>query len=153
MIWDRDETPQRPGSLAGYLEALSRPVFLTGMSWSVVRAKWDGIRAAFHEFEPRRVAAMTEEDVERLTADSRIIRNRKKIEAVIDNAARMLALDDEYGGFDRYLASLGGFDDAVVALRHDFRFLGDSGANIFLWSVGASVPSHEDWSRAHRRAS
>ena len=80
--------PTRPASLAGYLEAFSRPVFSTGMSWKVINAKWDGIREAFDDFDPERVAAMTTDDVERLVGDTRVIRNRKKIEATIHNAAR-----------------------------------------------------------------
>ena len=139
----------KPESLAGYLEALSRPVFSTGMSWKVVNAKWDGIREAFLDFDPERVAAMTQDDVERLVGDARIIRNRKKIEATIDNAATMIELDREHGGFDRFLASLGSYDDSVAGLRREFRFVGESGAYIFLWSVGRPVPAREDWMKAH----
>lgn len=148
---DEWKQPAKPVSLAGYLEALSRPVFLTGMSWRVVEAKWDGIRDAFEQFDPERVAGMTQDDVERLVTDTRVIRNRKKIEATIDNAARMIELDKEHGGFERYLESLGGFDETVVQLRRDFRFLGESGAYIFLWGAGREVPSHEEWSKQHTR--
>ena len=47
---------RRPGDLAGYLEALSRPVFQAGISWHVIDAKWDGIRDAFANFDPCAVA-------------------------------------------------------------------------------------------------
>ena len=143
--------PQRPTSLAGYLDAMSRPVFSTGMSWRVVDAKWDGTREAFEGFEPERVAAMTDADVERLVQDTRIIRNRKKIEATIDNAQAMLDLDREYGGFEKYLSSRVGFEETVAALCRDFRFLGPSGAYFFLWGVAQPVPSHEEWSGTHGR--
>jgi DNA-3-methyladenine glycosylase I len=143
--------PAKPASLAGYLEALSRPVFSTGMSWRVIEAKWDGIREAFEGFDPERVAALTPGDVDRLVGDTRIIRNRKKVEATVDNAARMIELAREHGGFDRYLGSLGSFEETVTALRRDFRFLGESGAYIFLWSIARPVPSHEDWMKAHGR--
>ena len=139
----------KPSSLAGYLEALSRPIFSTGMSWKVVEAKWDGIREAFDEFDPERVAALTPDDVDRLVGDTRIIRNRKKIEAMIDNASRMIELDREHGGFERYLGSLGSYDETVAGLRREFRFLGESGAYIFLWSVAQPVPSHEEWAKTH----
>ncbi len=142
---------EKPRSLAGYLEALSRPVFSTGMSWRVVEAKWDGIRAAFAGFDPEKVAAMTPADVDRLAEDTRVIRNRKKIEAIIGNAERMLELDREHSGFRRYLESRGAIDDTVAALRQEFRFVGETGAYIFLWSVGEPVPSHEDWAAAHRK--
>jgi DNA-3-methyladenine glycosylase I len=137
--------------LAGYLEALSRPVFSTGMSWRVIEAKWDGIRDAFAGFDPERVAAMTDADVDRLVEDPRIIRNRKKIEATIVNAERMLELDREHGGFGSWLDSLGSFDETVPALRREFRFLGEMGAYLFLWTVGRPVPSHEEWAKTHGR--
>ena len=139
----------KPASLAGYLEALSRPIFSTGMSWKVIEAKWDGIREAFDEFDPERVAALTPDDVDRLVGDTRVIRNRKKIEATIHNAATMIELDREHGGFERYLGSLGSYDETVAGLRREFRFLGESGAYIFLWSVAQPVPSHEEWAKTH----
>jgi 3-methyladenine DNA glycosylase Tag len=43
---------RKPTDLAGYLEALSRPVFQAGISWRVIEAKWEGIREAFSQFEP-----------------------------------------------------------------------------------------------------
>jgi DNA-3-methyladenine glycosylase I len=143
--------PAKPTSLAGYLEALSRPVFSTGMSWRVIEAKWEGIRDAFAGFDPERVAAMTDADVDRLVEDPRVIRNRKKIEATIINAERLLELDRDHGGFERYLGSLGTFDETVAALRREFRFLGEMGAYLFLWTVKQPVPSHEEWARTHGR--
>jgi 3-methyladenine DNA glycosylase Tag len=50
---DRTAPPRRrPADLAGYLEALSRPVFQAGMNWRVIDAKWEGIREAFAGFDP-----------------------------------------------------------------------------------------------------
>jgi len=144
--------PAKPASLAGYLEALTRPIFSTGMSWSVVEAKWDGIRDAFHDFDPREVAEMTPADVDRLTEDTRIIRNRRKIEATIQNAERMIELDRLHGGLDRYLDGLGSFEETVAELRREFRFLGDNGAYIFLWSIDRPTPPHQEWFKAHQRS-
>ncbi|MGZ4199212.1 MAG: DNA-3-methyladenine glycosylase I [Thermoleophilia bacterium] len=143
--------PAKPASLAGYLEALSRPVFSTGMTWRVIEAKWDGIRDAFAGFDPERVAAMTDADVDRLLEDPRIIRNRKKVEATVVNAERMLELDSEHGSFGSWLGSFGSFDETVAALRREFRFLGDMGAYLFLWTVEQPVPSHEEWAKTHGR--
>ena len=144
--WD----PAKPTSLAGYLEALSRPVFSTGMNWAVVEKKWSGICEAFHGFDPERVGAMTPADIDRLCEDPRVIRNRRKIEATVQNAERMLELDKQHGGFDRWLGSLGTFDETAAELRREFRFLGDMGTYLFLWTVAAPVPSHEEWARTHR---
>ena len=138
-------SPARPTSLAGYLDALSKPVFSTGMGFRVIETKWDGIREAFHGFDPERVAAMTPADVDRLMGDARLIRNRKKIEATITNAERMIELDRENETFEKWLASLGAFPQTVAGLRGEFRFLGDMGAYLFLWSIDWPVPSHEVW--------
>lgn len=135
----------RPGNLAGYLEALSRPVFTAGISWRVIDAKWEGIREAFAGFDPRTVADYGQVDVERLLGDARVVRSKAKLEATIDNAQALIELDNEYGGFDRYLRSHGGFDETIADLKRQFRFIGDSGAYHFLWSVGERTPPYEDW--------
>jgi 3-methyladenine DNA glycosylase Tag len=92
-----------PGHLAGYLEALSRPVFQAGMSSRVIDAKWLGIRDAFADFDPHAVADFGPDQIERLLDDRRVVRSRAKIEATIDNAQAVLELDAEFGGFDCYL--------------------------------------------------
>jgi 3-methyladenine DNA glycosylase Tag len=138
-----------PAGLSDYLDVITRAVFQSGMSWRVVEAKWDGFRQGFAGFDPALVAAFTDDDVERLAADTRIIRNRRKIEATITNAQALLALDDAPGGFVGWLRGQGDFDATVAALRGEFRFLGDMGAYYFLYVVGEDVPSHEDWMRTH----
>ena len=139
---------RRPEDLAGYLEALSRPVFQAGMSWRVIDAKWDDIRDAFAGFEPRVVADFDSEDVERLLADPSVVRSRAKIEATIDNAQAVIELDAEHGGFRRYLRSHGDFEEAVADLKRQFRFIGDSGAYHFLYVVGEQVPPYDQWRAA-----
>lgn len=67
-------------------EALVLTYFENGLSWGTVFDKRDNLRAAFHGFDPVAVAAMTDEDVERLMADRSIIRNRRKVEATLHNA-------------------------------------------------------------------
>ncbi len=139
----------KPTRLADYLEVLTKAAFQSGMSWQVVDAKWDGFRQAFAGFDPKTVAAFDDEDVERLAEDTRIIRNRAKIEATVHNAGVMLALDGEAGGFVGWLRGRGAFADTVAALRGEFRFLGDMGAYYFLYVVGERVPPHEEWMAAH----
>ena len=72
-------------------EALTLGVFEVGLSWSIVFGKRDAFRKAFLGFDVVSVSAMTERDVERLTRDASIIRNRAKIQATVDNARAMLA--------------------------------------------------------------
>jgi DNA-3-methyladenine glycosylase I len=67
-------------------EALVLTYFENGLSWAIVFDKRDNFRAAFRRFHPAAVAAMTLDDVERLMADSSIVRNRRKIEATLHNA-------------------------------------------------------------------
>lgn len=74
--------------LSSYLEHLSKAVFMAGMSASTVEAKWLGTRDAFEGFQPERVAALAAGDIERLALDARIVRNRRKIEAIVTNASR-----------------------------------------------------------------
>jgi 3-methyladenine DNA glycosylase Tag len=132
----------KPTSASGYLEAMTRIIMTSGMNWHVVDAKWEGIKEAFADFDLDKVAHMTPEDVERLMADPRIIRNRRKIEATIDNAAKVAQVDKDYGGFDKYLKAQGGYEKMTAALKRDFSFMGDSTAYFFLAMVGESVP---DW--------
>jgi hypothetical protein len=139
-----------PSGLADYLDVITRAVFQSGMSWRVVEAKWDGFREAFAGFDPAAVAAFTDDDLERLAADTRIIRNRRKIAATVSNAQAMLAIEDgEPDGFVGWLRSRGGFEATVAALRGEFRFLGDLGAYYFLYVVGEDVPPHEVWMKTH----
>src|SRR6266540_486127 len=127
-----------PKTLADYLEVLTKAVFQSGMSWRVIEAKWDGFREAFAGFDPRKIAAFSPADADRLAEDTRIVRNRRKIEATIDNAVEMAAIEDEFGGFRDYLRSHGGFEETVADLRRRFRFVGDE------------VPSHEEWMASRR---
>jgi DNA-3-methyladenine glycosylase I len=96
------------------------------------------------------VAGFTPDDVDRLVQDKRIVRNRKKIEATIDNAVEMLALDREHGGFRNYLRSGDSFEERVADLKRHFRFMGDTGSYYFFYVVGEDVPSHEEWMASRR---
>ena len=64
-----------------------------GLSWITVLKKRENYRACFHQFEPVKVAAMQEEDVERLVQDAGIIRHRWKIQAIIGNARAYLQME------------------------------------------------------------
>ena len=133
-------TNNTPHSLSDYFEVLSKAVFKSGISWGVVEARWGGLRAAFHGFDPAQVASFTPETVERLMSDARIMRSRTKIEATIDNAAEIVTIDREHDGFRNYLRSHTGFDEAVSDLTSRFRCLGESGACFFLQVAGEPVP-------------
>ncbi len=136
------EIPDRiePESLDDYLEIMSKVVFQSGMSWKVVEAKWETTREAFHNFATDRVADMSEEDLDKLAEDTRVIRNRRKLGAIAHNADQIIRLDSEHGSFQKYLRAHGRYEDTVKALRKDFKFLGDMGCQYFLYVVGEEVP-------------
>jgi len=138
-------TPQRLGD---YLEVMSKAVFQSGISWRVVNAKWPGTREAFRDFDAAAVASLTELEIAEIAQDTRIIRNRKKVEAIVDNARRMIDLDEAHRGFGNYLTSHGGFEETVKDLRKNFRFVGETGCFYFLYVVRQPVPEYEDWCKS-----
>ncbi len=137
-----DPREERPESLSGYLERMSKVIFASGMNWKVVEAKWAGTREALSGFDVHEVARLTADDIDRLMADPRLVRNRKKLEAIADNAAMLLELDKAPGGFAGYLSSLGGFEAKVAGVVEHFRFMGATSAPMFLAMVGEPIPEY-----------
>jgi DNA-3-methyladenine glycosylase I len=74
-----------------------------GLSWATVLRKRENFRKAYKGFDPRIVAKFTHQDLERLLNDPGIIRNQLKIKASISNAGAFLAVQKEFGSFDRYM--------------------------------------------------
>ncbi len=74
-----------------------------GLSWETILRKRDAYRAAFAGFDPARVARFTAARVERLLRDPGLVRNRLKVESTVSNARAFLAVQDEFGSFDRYV--------------------------------------------------
>jgi DNA-3-methyladenine glycosylase I len=140
-----------PKSLNDYLEIMSKSVFQSGMSWKVVENKWPGTREAFHNFEVQTVVNFNELDIEELSKDTRVIRNYRKLMAIVFNARKMIALDKEYGSFQKYLRSHGSFDDTLNAIRKDFKFMGPTGIYVFLYVVGENVIPHEEFEKQYRK--
>jgi DNA-3-methyladenine glycosylase I len=77
-----------------------------GLSWITILRRRENYRKAFADFDVHKVAAFTDEDVERLMQDAGIIRNRLKILATITNAQNFIKVQQEFGSFDKYLYSL-----------------------------------------------
>lgn len=136
-------------TLADYLAAMARAVFVSGINWKVIDAKWDGIFSAFDGFDPETVAGYTPDDVERLMADERIVRNRKKVEAIVRNAGELMVVDREFGGIRKYLESFDDNDLLIKDLHKRFAFLGESVAHFFLFAVNFNYPAQEAWAKQH----
>lgn len=76
-----------------------------GLSWITILRKRENYRKAYDGFEPERVAKYDDKKIEELMNNPGIIRNRRKIEASINNANRFLEIVEEFGSFDRYIWS------------------------------------------------
>ena len=80
-----------------------------GLSWRTILNKRENFRKAFDNFDLTQVSAYANDDRKRLLADPGIVRNRAKIDATINNAQRFLAVQKEYGSFDRYIWQFTGY--------------------------------------------
>lgn len=90
---------------AGQFEFLTLEAAQAGLAWITILNKREGYRRAFAGFDAEKVAAFTDQDVERLMQDSGIVRNRKKIESAIGNARCFLEVAARHGSFARYIWS------------------------------------------------
>jgi DNA-3-methyladenine glycosylase I len=129
-----------------YFEVLTQAVFQAGFSWEVVRTKWPHVRKAFKAFNIPAVARFDIRDVDRLLKDPGLVRNRKKIQATIENARTLQALVREQGSVKQYAKSLRKYSYAqkVRELSSRFRYLGPTGVFFFLWCVGEDVPRWQE---------
>ncbi len=120
-----------------YLSQMSLRIFRAGLKHSVVDARWPAFEDVFMGFEPRRVVAMSDEQVEELLQDSRLIRHWGKLKAVRANAAAMVQLAEK-GGMGAWLADWPR-DDVVglwAELAKRFAQLGGNSGPYFLRMVG-----------------
>jgi DNA-3-methyladenine glycosylase I len=74
-----------------------------GLSWETILKRREGYRRAFHHFDPAKVAKMKDDELEALRECTEIIRNRLKIYASRQNAKVFIAIQQEFGSFDRYV--------------------------------------------------
>ncbi len=128
-----------------------------GLSWSTILNKREGYRRAFAGFDPAAVARFGTKDVERLLDDPGIVRNRLKVESTIDNAARVLDVQESEGSLDAYLWSFVDGEPIVNRWRtlselpaetelsktiskdlkrRGFRFVGPTSVYAFMQTVG-----------------
>ncbi|MBR9970530.1 DNA-3-methyladenine glycosylase I [Magnetospirillum sulfuroxidans] len=125
-------------------ERLALEIFQAGLSWLIVLKKRPTMNAAFHGFAVDVVAAFGEADIERLLNDAGIIRNRRKILAIIENARRIQALRQTHGGLAAWLDAHHPRDKAdwVKLFRQHFVFMGGEVVGEFLMSIGLLPGAH-----------
>ncbi len=125
-------------------ERLVLEINQAGLSWLTILKKRDAFRMAFDDFDVDRVAAYTDDDRARLMADAGIIRNRLKIDAVIENARRIVTLRAEHGSFDGWLRAHHPLPKAewIKLFKRSFRFTGGEIVGEFLMSLGYLPGAH-----------
>ncbi len=96
------------------LSEMGKAVFRAGFVWRVVEQKWPAFVEVFHGFEPARVAALRDRELDSLAKNTRLIRNRTKLGSLRDNAAYCAALAAEHGSATKFLAAWS--DDDVTGL-------------------------------------
>jgi DNA-3-methyladenine glycosylase I len=115
-----------------------------GLSWTTILNKKDNFFKAFDHFEIAKVAAYNETKILELLQNPGIIRNRLKIESVIDNATRILLLQKEFGSFKKWLDHHHPKtkEEWVKLFKKTFRFTGGEIVNEFLVSTGYLEGAH-----------
>jgi 3-methyladenine DNA glycosylase Tag len=123
---------------ARYLSDMSRRIFRAGLKYSLVDGRWPAFEEVFFGFEPKRVVAMSDEELEALLQDKRLIRHWGKLKSVRANAAAMEEVAVARSGLGAYLADWP--RDDVVGLWADlakrFTQLGGNSGPYFLRMVG-----------------
>lgn len=127
------------------LERLALEINQAGLSWLTILKKREAFSAAFHGFQVERVAAFGARDRARLLRDAGIIRNRLKVDAVIENARVVLALRKSHGGFGAWLDAHHPLskEEWVRLFKQTFRFTGGEITGEFLMSLGYLPGAHD----------
>ena len=106
-----------------YLAEMTRCVFRAGFVWQVIEHKWPGFEDAFKRFDPHACAMLSDEALEHLSIDERIVRNPKKIASVRANAQFVRAVAGEAGSFGKWLADWPA--ENIVGLWDELKRRGD----------------------------
>jgi len=121
-----------------YLSQMSLRIFRAGLKHSLVDAKWPAFEEVFQGFDPRRVRAMSDEALQALLGDTRLIRHWGKLKSVRDNAAAMIGVAEEHGSFGAWLADWPGTGIVELweTLAKRFNQMGGNSGPTFLRMVG-----------------
>ena len=115
-----------------------------GLSWNTILKKKENFFNAFDDFDVDKVSHYTKKKIETLLQNAGIIRNRLKIEATIENANRIKAIQKEVGSFKKWLDQNHPKtkDEWVKLFKQNFRFTGGEIVNEFLMSTGYLPGAH-----------
>jgi 3-methyladenine DNA glycosylase Tag len=87
-----------------YLSAMSKKIFQSGFVWRIVENKWPGFEAVLWNFEPHKLVLASDEQIERMAQDKRLVRNFTKVKAVRENAYFVQRESKLHQGFGRFIA-------------------------------------------------
>lgn len=134
--------PQRETTVL--FERLVLEIFQPGLSWLIVLKKREGLKEAFHRYNLRKVAHFSEFDVLRLLQNRDIIRNRRKVESTIENAKRLIKINEQGQSFYDWLMMhrLKSLDQWIKLMKGTFVGVGASVTHEFLMSVGLLPGAH-----------
>jgi len=134
-------------------ERLILEINQAGLSWLTILKRQDAFRKAFRDFRIESVARMSARDVERLMQDASIIRNRMKIEATIENAKRIRAIQRERDSFAAWIAANHPLTkpDWVKLFKKTFVFTGGEIVGEFLMSIGYLPGAHHAGCPVHKK--
>ncbi|WP_300035180.1 DNA-3-methyladenine glycosylase I [uncultured Roseobacter sp.] len=121
-----------------WLAQMTRSIFQAGFNWKVVDSMWPGFETAFRGFDPGPCAFMDDVWFDALVTDKSIVRHGPKIRAVQENAAFILDIRKEHGGFGRFIADWPApeFASLLLRLKSDGSRLGGATGQYFLRFMG-----------------
>jgi DNA-3-methyladenine glycosylase I len=126
---------KKPESDQEYFEILCLCILQAGLNWSTIRKNWQKYKKGFYGFGINRLSKAQASD---LLQDPNVIRNSKKVEAIIYNSQEFQRIRREYGSFSSFLRSMGRMTDEekFKLLMHQFRHVGSYTAEYYLHCVG-----------------
>jgi DNA-3-methyladenine glycosylase I len=124
-----------PDSDQEHFEILCLCILQAGLNWGSIRKHWPRYKEGFLGFDINRLA---ESSPEQVLANPGVIRNGRKVAAIVENAREFLRIAEEFGSFSGYLAALGAVpeQEQLKTVMKRFRQVGPETADYFLHSVG-----------------
>jgi len=89
-----------------FLKHIAKIIFVAGFRYSIVEERWPLIKKAFHDFSVERLSKFDEKGVDKLMKAKGMIKNKGKIEAIIENAKKCKKLQGEYGSVLKWIGNL-----------------------------------------------